>query len=426
VDVARSVPGVYILDCDRLAADVGYENWQDPKMWYLARAPWSARALRVIARAQATFIRAVTTPARKCLVVDLDNTLWGGVVGELGVGGIQLGHTYPGNLYRDFQHALLGLHRRGVLLAINSKNNPADVEDVFQTHPDMVLKREHFASVQTNWRPKPDNMLTIADELGIGLDSLVFVDDDAAECALMREVLPQVLTLDPTREPLVRMDALFNSGAFEKVRITDEDRRRGELYRSQMQREHARNAAHSLDRFLQSLEMEVTIRPVDDFSLPRVLDLIQKTNQFNLTTRRYSAGQLASMLAKSNHAAFSLRVCDRFGDNGIVGAALVVQEDGDRAYLDSFLLSCRIIGRTIETAFLAFLLDWARERGISTLEGHFIATSKNAPAADFYARHGFTQTEGNEGTARWIMPVRDSPVRWPEYIRRADEVRQVS
>jgi FkbH-like protein len=425
VQAAGSLPGVYVLDCERLAADVGYQHWQDSKMWYLARAAFSAPALRAVAQAQAVFVRIVMAAPRKCLVVDLDNTLWGGVIGELGVAGIQLGHTYPGNVFREFQRTLLRLYRRGVLLAINSKNNLSDVEDVFRTHPDMLLKWEHFASIQANWRPKPDNMLAIARELSIGIDSIVFVDDDAAECALMREVLPDVLTLDQTPDPLARMAALMSCAAFDKVRLTDEDRRRGELYRTQAQRDHLKNASHSVEGFLRSLEMEITIRPVDEFSLPRVVDLIQKTNQFNLTTRRYSSAELAAMLADDEHVAFSLRVADRFGDNGIVGVALV-QYDGAQAHLDSFLLSCRVIGRTIETAFLAFLIDWAGARGISTLEGQFIATAKNAPAADFYARHGFTRTPGNDPATHWTLPVHNAPVRWPAYIRQAEEMRQAS
>jgi FkbH-like protein len=253
----------------------------------------------------------------------------------------------------------------------------------------------------------------------------VFVDDDAAECALMQEVFPQVLTLAPQSEPLARMDALLNSGAFDKVSLTDEDRRRGELYRTQAARDQVRNASGSLEDFLRGLKMEIAIRPVDDFSLPRVLDLIHKTNQFNLTTRRYSAAELAILIASDECSAFSLRVADRFGDSGIVGVA-IARHWSDRARLDTFLLSCRIIGRTVETAFLAFLIDWARARGIDTLEGQFIPTAKNAPAADFFARHGFIQTAAASGPTDWRLSLHDARVQWPDYIRQVDDARKAS
>jgi len=232
-DAVRTIPGVYVLDYDRLCAGAGYRNWQSDKMWYLGRAPLSALALPALARAQAAFIQASSGARRKCLVLDLDNTLWGGTVGEDGVAGIKLGHTYPGNAFRHFQETVLQLHRRGVLLAINSKNNRDDVEGVFRSHPDMVLKEEHFASSRSNWRAKPDNMVEIASDLDIGLDALVFFDDNPAERALMRQALPEVLTLEVPPDPLQYAEVLLESGAFERLSFTREDRRRGEMYRGQ-------------------------------------------------------------------------------------------------------------------------------------------------------------------------------------------------
>jgi FkbH-like protein len=416
VAAARTIPGVHVLDFDRLCAALGYRHWQDDKMWHLGRAPLSATALPALARACASFVGAVAGTPRKCLVLDLDNTLWGGVLGEEGVAGIALGHSYPGSVFRHFQQVVLQLHRRGVILAINSKNNPADVDEVFRTHPDMVLRREHFACARVNWEDKPANMLAIAEELDIGVDSMAFFDDNPAERALMAETLPGVLTLHVPADPLAYASALLDSGAFDKLSFTDEDRRRGEMYQQQRLRRALDRTAHSLDAFYEGLEMVASIRPVDEFAFPRVLDLIGKTNQFNLTTRRYTASELAAMVSDPDHGVFCLRARDRFGDHGIVGVAIVHDRAGV-ARIDTLLLSCRIIGRTMETALLAHLVDWARARGLEELRGEFIPTAKNAPAADFFPRHGFAPVAVEDGLATWRLRTTDVPFRWPVYIQ---------
>jgi len=423
VDAVKTVPGVYVLDCDRLCACVGYRNCQNDKMWYLGRAALTAPALATLARVQAAFIHASLGRQRKCLVLDLDNTLWGGVIGEDGIAGIQLGHAYPGNVFRHLQETVLQLHRRGVLLAINSKNNQADMKEVFRSHPDMVLKEEHFASARINWRPKPENMTEIANELNIGLDSLVFLDDNPAERALMRKAFPQVLTLELPSDPLRYAEVLLESRAFDSLCFTREDRRRGEMYREQNSREQLKQSSGSLQDFLSSLKMEISIRPVDQFAFSRVLDLIQKTNQFNLTTRRHSSSQLKEMLADPKCDAFYIRVADRFGDNGIVGAAISRIQNGT-AYLDTFLLSCRIIGRTVETAFLFFLADWFKTRGANVIEGEFIPTAKNSPAAEFFAGHGFKPAGTSTMGSRWRLGLADLCFQWPGYIQVAEEMEE--
>jgi FkbH-like protein len=422
VEAAQEVPGIYVLDYDRLCAGAGYRNWHDGKMWHLGRAPLSAQALPVLARAQATFVQAIAGKPRKCLVLDLDNTLWGGVAGEDGVAGIKLGHTYPGSAFRDFQQAVLGLYRQGVILAINSKNNQADSDEVFRSHPDMVLKLEHFASTRINWQHKPENMRQIAEDLNISVDSLVFFDDNPAERALMRQAMPQVLTLEVPGDPLKYAQVLLESGAFDKLSLTEEDRRRGEMYREQVERHRLESSTTSMEEFYNDLQMVVSIRPVDDYAFPRVVDLIHKTNQFNLTTRRHSAAQLSEMVSDSSYGIFSLQVTDRFGDNGIVGVA-IVQIEGTTARIDTLLLSCRVIGRTVETAFLRFLVDWAKVRGANEMLGEFLPTAKNAPAADFFAKHGFTKTTGNEMGSKWQLDLSEILFRWPEYIRDTNEVR---
>lgn len=418
VERARSMAGVYVQDLDRLAAQVGHGRWHDTRMWCLARAPLSAVALPVLASSHAAFMRAAFGPPRKCLVLDLDGTLWGGTLGEEGLSDIKLGHTYPGNAFRRFQQTVLSLHRRGILLAIVSKNNDEEVAEVFRSHPDMVLKTEHFSAMRVNWRDKVDNLLEVAAELNIGVDSLVFFDDSPAECARVRQRLPEVLTIQAPSDVLDYSDTLARSRAFERLTFTAEDRRRGAMYREQGERERGLPAASSVEAFLQGLEMAADIRPVDAFTLPRALELTQKTNQFNLTTRRYSAPELAEAMNRHDRAAFSLRLTDRFGDHGIVGLA-VVRGDIDTAVIEALLLSCRIIGRGAETALLAFLAAWARERGLRSLEGEFIPTPKNAPAADCYAKHGFVQVGTTATGTKWRLSTIDADVPWPPTIRAA-------
>lgn len=414
VEAVGTIPDAFVMDFNAAAAFVGHRQWYDDKMLHLARTPLSAQALPVLARRHATFLRALLSSPRKCLVLDLDDTLWGGVVAERGLEGIDLGFTFPGNVYRAFQTFLLQLHRRGVLLAISSKNNRADVDDVFDRHPDMVLAREHFSAVRINWRPKPENLAEIAAELNIGLDSLVFFDDNPAECALMRQSLPQVLTLQAPADATKSPQVLIDSAAFERVSLTQEDLQRGAMYQQQTRRQQAR-AAGTLDDFLRGLEMTATIRPLDQFAFPRVLDLLHKTNQFNLTTRRYSATELTAMAADPAHAVFSLQLADRFGDNGIVGVAImrVVERV---AQLDSLLLSCRVIGRTAETALLAFVAEWARKQGALVLEGEFVPTPKNAPAADFLRLHGFTKVAGNGRGDHWTLDLTGAST-WQHHVR---------
>jgi FkbH-like protein len=411
------LPAAYTLDFDRVCADVGYANAFDDKLWYLGRAPLAAPALRALAETQAVFVRAIMEAPRKCLVLDLDNVLWGGVIGESRLADLQLGQTYPGNVFREFQRAVLELSRSGVLLAINSKNNPEEVAEVFRAHPDMVLKLDHFACTRINWQDKPTNMREIAAELNIGLDSLVFFDDCPAEQARMRQALPQVLTLAVPPEPIGYLKLLRECRAFDRLSLTAEDRRRGEMYRDQAARRQVQQSAGSVEEFLASLEMKVSIGPLDEFAFPRVVDLLQKTNQFNLTTRRHSAGELAALMADPACGAFWLRVQDRFGDNGIVGVALVQRREAT-AHIDSFLLSCRVIGRTVETALLSHVADWARRGGASLLEGEFIPTPKNSPAADFYERHGFTRVASTAVGSRWRLDLSTVPFAWPAYIRR--------
>jgi FkbH-like protein len=356
--------------------------------------------------------------------VDLDNTLWGGVIGEDGLEGITLGgNDAPGNAFYDFQLALDGLRRRGVLLAICSRNNPDDVWPVIDSHPHMVLRRNHFAASRVNWNDKASNIVEIARDLNLGLDSLVFLDDNPAERALLRQQVPDVLTVDLPADPAYYTDALLNLDVFESLGLTDEDRARGEMYlQAQTRREFEKAVVASTDLMthLESLGIAIKIEKATPFSIPRIAQLVNKTNQFNLTTRRYTEAQVRTMAeAAGDSVVYSVTVGDRFGDLGLTGVA-IVHTNTDSWVIDSFLLSCRVLGRGIEDALLAHIIGRAKASGVRVLHGHFIPTAKNAPARDFYAARGFDRLEcaDDEGAADvFVLPLdsaepRTSHLRW--------------
>jgi FkbH-like protein len=395
-----AIPGAVVFDAARLGAELGARQWFDDKLAVLARAPLSGAAQLAVGRHLARTLRAMLRPPCKCLVLDLDNTLWGGVLGEDGIAGIALGEDYPGSVYKRFQRVLRGYRDRGVLLAIASKNNEADVAELFATHKELVLSRADFAAAQVHWNDKAGSLRAIAAELEIGVDSLAFFDDNPVERAWVREQLPEVTVIDVPAEPLRYIDALDESGAFDHLVVTAEDRVRAAQYQSEQGRKELARAAGSLDEFLAALQMKVTIGRIDAATLPRVAQLLGKTNQFNVTTRRHTEGDLAAMLGRGAIGLW-MRVADRYGDSGLVGVGLAVREDAGAdagCYrLDSFLMSCRVLGRKAEHALLGAIARRARDGGASVLLGEFIPTKKNAPAAGFFADTGFAPIEGRPG-----------------------------
>jgi FkbH-like protein len=418
-DACRAVKGAYVVDYAALVARHGWRNWYDDRMALYASAPVAAPMLPALADELAKFLRALAGRARKCLVVDLDNTLWGGVLGEDGVNGIRLGPQYPGNAYVALQEAILALRRRGVILAIASKNNPADVDEVFARHPAMVLRREHFAAAEIHWNPKGGSIAAIAQRLNIGLDHIAFLDDNPVECEHVRSTFPMVAVIQVPERPEEAVRALLERGLFDTLSFSDEDRRRGALYEQRDAAEALRASSASVEEFYGSLDMEVLFAPVQAENLERSAQLTQKTNQFNATTLRYTEAQVAERAADPSWACTTVRVKDRFGDNGIVGLSMARAEGGDLV-IDTFLLSCRVIGRTIETAMLARLCEDARRLGAGGLRGRIVPTAKNAPARDLYERHGFARAA--EGADEWRLDLARGAIAYPPWLRIAAEV----
>jgi FkbH-like protein len=414
--IATRYTGVYLLDYDAMIARHGRARWYDERKWLTVRMPIAADHLKDLADEWLRFIHPLVGKTCKALVTDLDNTLWGGVIGEDGVEGIRLGVEYPGAAFQAVQRALLDLHQRGILLAVCSKNNIADAMEVLEKHPGMLLRPEHFAAWRINWNDKAVNLREIATELNIGVDSLAFLDDNPVERERIRSDLPEVTVLDLPDDPMEFARVLRRSPVFERLALSEEDRERGRYYAGQRQRLELERSASSLEDFFRSLRQEIEISSVTPATLLRVAQLTQKTNQFNLTTRRYSEQQIAELAKNPAWKVYAIRVKDRLGDNGLTGV-VITHDAQDLAEIDTFLLSCRVVGRTVETAILSFLIDQARRRGRTHLQGWFSPTKKNDLAKEFYAQHNFHAVEQNGRGELWSLDLDKNEIARPEWIQ---------
>lgn len=391
---ALDAPGCFVWDFDGFARGYGHERLHDPKMWFVSRNPYRQAAYPALTADLMRYVRSALGLVKKCVVLDLDNTLWGGVAGEDGLEGVALGDSYPGNCFKEFQRQLLRLYHRGLILAIASKNNEEDAWGIIDEHPDMILRREHFAATRINWKDKASNLRELASELNIGLDSFVFVDDNPAECELVRQQLPEVDVVMVPKRPHEIPVLVSGLPLTENIRLTDEDRKKGEMYRAQAERRvhESHFAASDLESFLASLEMTVDVAEVTAFSLPRVAQLTQKTNQMNMTTRRYTEAEIQAFSDDPDWDVYAVSAKDKFGDHGIIGVLMVQHTDGE-SRIDSFLLSCRVIGRGVETAMVDRAESRAKERGARRLVADFFPTPKNTPAAGFYEKSGFSHVD---------------------------------
>ncbi len=390
--LVRRSPGTVVFDAFRLATEIGTRGWFDTRLQHMGRIPVSALAQRAIGEQLVRTIAASRHAPAKCLVLDLDNTLWGGVLGEAGLGGISLGEDLPGSAFKTFQRQVLGLRDRGVLLALASKNNETDVLEAFTEHRDMVLRWDHFAARQVHWNDKATSLRAIAKELSISIDSLVFFDDSPVERAWVKEQLPDVNVVEVPADPLRYFSALEAACAFDQLVIGVEDRQRAEYYQQDVQRKQLEVSAASIEDFLRALGMRVWIGEVDTTTHARVCQLLAKTNQFNTTTRRHSEADLDRII-RDGAIALWMRVEDRYGDNGLVGVAIAAPRENQEFVVDSFLMSCRVLGRRVEHALLSSLARRVKMRGGNVLTGEFIPTKKNAPAASLFSSTGFEPIE---------------------------------
>ncbi len=407
---------VFVFDYELFCSKWGKENIIDYKMYYLGDIKLNLQYIPRLCEEYIAYLIPMLSLTRKCAVLDLDNTLWGGIIGEDGIEGIYLDPSRPeGRPFLDFQKYLLALHNRGVILAINSKNNEEDALLVLRNHPYMVLKEKHFAAIKINWNDKISNMRAIAQEINIGLDSLVFFDDDKLNREMISKALPEVKVVNLPSDPALYLKTLTDLPDFNSFYYSDEDRKKGQIYAQQRKRRELSTAVTDIKEYLQALDMEITIEEANSFSIPRIAQLTQKTNQFNLTTNRYQEEDIKEFAGSPDYFVFSVKVADKFGDNGITGVA-VVQKDKNSWTIDTFLLSCRVIGRMVEDVMLGHMLAKARQAGVAKIIGEFIPTKKNIPARDFFKKNGFKLIAQQNDNTKWELETA-TDYSFPNFIR---------
>jgi FkbH-like protein len=429
---AAATDGIALLDIAAAAEQDGLDAWHDEGRWLQGKMEVAPYAAPLYGELTMRIVGAQRGLSKKCLVLDLDDTLWGGIVGEEGIEGIKLGEgSALGEAHLGLQRYAKQLKERGVILAICSKNDPQIAEHAFTHHPEMLLKREDIASFVANWQPKPDNLQRIARSLNIGLDSVVFVDDNPAERAAMREALPTVAVPELPEDPAQYVRCLAGAGYFEAIAFTDEDRERGRLYNASAELAADLKASASIDDFRAGLRMSTTFGPFRESDLPRVTQLINKTNQFNPTTRRYSLRELQQIRTDPACLTLQFRLSDRLGDNGLV-SALILRRDHIAAEIydvDTWVMSCRVFGRELEFEAMNIAVEAARHSGALSLRAKYVPSAKNAVVKDLYSSLGFLQetlgfqqyTDGAPGsdTTYWHLALDTYQMRKTHIVHKA-------
>ncbi len=412
----KSDSQVFLFDYDAFCAQFGKRNIVDSKMYYLGDIKLKWDYLPDLANAYLAYIKPLMSINKKCIVLDLDNTLWGGTIGEDSLQGIKLGPTPEGRPFHEFQQVLLSLCKRGILLAINSKNNREEALEVFKTHPHSVLKEEHFASIQINWDDKIANLKTISRELNIGFDSLVMIDDDPFIREMIESSLPEVTVVNFPSDSSLLVQTLMDSTDFGTLQLTSEDLAKSSAVTAEKKRIELREKISGLTDYLKTLGVTISIESPNSYNIPRIAQLTQKTNQFNMTTHRYLEAEIEQLSKNPNFLILAIDAKDKFGSYGIIGVA-IVEKNKSFWQIDTFLLSCRALGRNIETAMLAQIIHLAQKMKIEMLVAPFISTEKNEPANGFYAKNGFKQdVSSKKGDEIWKYNLA-VPFSFPDHIQ---------
>ena len=410
-DLSDSTNNLYLLDINRLFHLYGESNARDLRNAHAFDLPFSNTFSLAMAKECFAYIQTLLGQARKCIVLDLDGVLWGGIVGEVGPLGVAVGPEYPGNAYHNFQRILLEFQERGILLAINSHNNLQDVLEVFQKNPHMVLREEHFSAIRANWNNKAQNLIEIAKELNIGMDHLIFLDDDPVNRELVKLKLPQVLVPELPVFPEGYAPQLLSLNAFTQFKLTEEDKKRAKMYAEEQKRKAVFESVETIDDYIDQLKIVVAVDCNAVSLIPRLSQMTLKTNQFNITTRRYSEKNIETYM--KDGLVFSGTVSDKFGEYGTtILAILCPTDDQKHMVLDSFLMSCRVMGRGIEQAFFRYIVKELASRGVLKLSASFIPTPKNHPAKDFLPEAGFRKETERASEISYSLDI-------PEYLENA-------
>ena len=417
----KKTSNVSIVNIDKLFAHIGFKQSIDYRFYHSSKAPYTFAFLKnYVAAIETVFLRNCGK-LKKAIIFDCDNTLWKGIIGEDGMEGIDMSPTSKsGKFYHLVQRIAVFLSKRGVIVGLCSKNNEQDVLDVLRNHKDMILKEEHIVIKKVNWVDKASNLRAIASELNIGIDSLVFVDDSNFEINLIEEQVPEIHTIHvPTAISDYPDLILKNVYAYFNLALNSDDTKKTEMYKQQFERENSKTAFSYIEDYLASLEIELTVVINDKAHMPRIAQLTQKTNQFNLTTYRYTESQVDYFMADKKHQVYAMFVKDKFGDNGLTGVCIAKEdeEDAKNIILDSLLMSCRIIGRNIEFVYVSHIIKDLVIKGYQTLTADYIPTKKNAQVEDFYDKVGFSIIENIDGAKRYKLNIADFEPKKVDYIK---------
>jgi len=417
----KKTNNVSIVNIDKLFAHIGFKQSIDYRFYHSSKAPYTFAFLKNYVSAIETVFLRNTGKLKKAIIFDCDNTLWKGVIGEDGMEGIDMSPTSKsGKFYHLVQRIAVFLSKRGVIVGICSKNNEQDVLEVLKNHKDMILKEEHIVIKKVNWVDKASNLRAIASELNIGIESLVFVDDSNFEINLIKEQIPEILTIQvPTSISDYPDLILKNIYTYFNLVLNSDDAKKTEMYKQQFQRENSRIAFSSIEDYLASLEIELSVVKNDKAHIPRIAQLTQKTNQFNLTTYRYTECQVDHFMADNKHEVYAMFVKDKFGDNGLTGVCIARKDEKDpkNVIIDSLLLSCRIIGRNIEFVYVGHIIKDLANKGYQTLSADYIPTKKNAQVEDFYDKIGLNFIDNADGIKHYSLNIANFETNKVDYIK---------
>ena len=397
---------VHICDLEFLAYRLGGLNSKDDRSWFESKQAFSPTMQVAVAKEISHIVRSLKTAPKKVLVLDLDNTLWGGVIGDDGIEGIEIGDTSPrGEAFKAFQSYIASLTDRGVLLAVCSKNDHENAIEPFRVHPEMVLREEHFVSFKANWEPKASNIIEMAEELSLGLDSFIFVDDNPAEIEIVRQFAPDVTTILLSDDPSMYVRQLQESRLFERAVITSEDSERTRQYKQESDRRRSMKGAVDMDSYLQSLGMIGTISDFNWLDLPRIVQLINKSNQFNLTTRRRTEAEIEALMTDPDYTGFTMRLADRFGDHGLISIVICKIHPGDVMEIDTWLMSCRVLKRQVEQEVLNEIVRRARFADRRLVRGFYFPTAKNDMVRELLPSLGFNTVSSSDESSEFELIV---------------------
>jgi len=389
-EISQRYQNVCILDIKKIVCMMGTDSFYDPRVWYLGSIPYSLRAIKAIAKEIGAIERAYQGKRKKCLAVDLDNTIWGGVVGEDGINGIVLGPVKEGARFMNIQKRLKELKNTGVVLAVVSKNNPEEALNAIRNHPNMILHEDDFVEILANWKPKSENIRQLSADLNIGVDAIVLLDDNPVEREEVRANLPNVMVIEPRYAKEIFDEDIVNSFAeyFPVLKLTNEDKVKTEQYRGEFRRKEVLSSSRTLEEYLERLEIHVHLRKAKNQDIDRIAQLTQKTNQFNLTSKRYTSETVRDFLAQTDMIIYVVESSDKYGSYGEI-STIIIRVEKDNATVDTFLMSCRAMGRTIEFALLKIVENELYENGVRRMIGLYKPTEKNKPVEGFYEKNGY-------------------------------------